>query len=381
MKVLYVGSDSQVCGASFSMAKLIDEEEKLGIEIIPVVRNGNTERILKSKGKKYYIVNAQSWMVGKDYSKLKIIFYRIIKELLNMSCYLKYKRIIKMENPDIIHINALTTYSIAQAAIALNKPIVWHIREMMEEDLNGKFWNKKKAYQLMNKANYFIAISRCVENKYKEIVGEKKIKCIYNGIDKETFFCGDHIIFNNQMIMITMAGRITEEKGQLLCLKSLIPILKKNKNIVLQFAGEGNQKEINKLIQIQNDAGLSDDQVKILGFVKNMDQLWKKTDIAIIYSKFEAFGRVTIEAKMAGALVLGFNSGGTSELIENGVDGYLFDDEEKSLESIINFVLNNQQKCRAIANAGRDKASKIFTSSNNANEIYELYQQVLHEKN
>ena len=213
MKVLYVGSDSQVCGASFSMAKLIDEEEKLGIEIIPVVRNGNTERILKSKGKKYYIVNAQSWMVGKDYSKLKIIFYRIIKELLNMSCYLKYKRIIKMENPDIIHINALTTYSIAQAAIALNKPIVWHIREMMEEDLNGKFWNKKKAYQLMNKANYFIAISRCVENKYKEIVGEKKIKCIYNGIEG---ILGDFL--GNDLLMPFIISVVVLCVGVALCL-------------------------------------------------------------------------------------------------------------------------------------------------------------------
>ena len=51
MKVLYIGGDSLPTGASFSMEKLIEEEEKLGIEVIPVAHEGNTEHLLKKKGK------------------------------------------------------------------------------------------------------------------------------------------------------------------------------------------------------------------------------------------------------------------------------------------------------------------------------------------
>ena len=58
MKVLYIGGDSLPTGASFSMEKLIEEEEKLGIEVIPVVHEGNTEQIINKKGKKNYIVNS-----------------------------------------------------------------------------------------------------------------------------------------------------------------------------------------------------------------------------------------------------------------------------------------------------------------------------------
>ncbi len=377
MKVLYIGGDLQATGASFSMAKLIEEEEKIGVDIIPVVRKGNTHNLLEKEGKKHYTVETWSWMIDNDNSLLKNKLHMIVKSLLNISSYIKYKKIISIENPDIIHINSLTTYAGAKAAITCKKPLVWHIREMMEEDLNGSFWNKRQAYRLMKKADCFIAISECVKNKYCKIVGNNKIKCIYNGVDKDLFYNEKHTIFNKKEIFITMAGRITNEKGQLNCLKSLIPLLKTNSNIILCFAGDGDDKTVSKLHSIVEKNNVNKSQVKFLGFVKDMNELWGKTDIGIVYSKFEAFGRVTVEAKMAGALVIGFNSGGTSELIEDGVDGFLFDDDTRSLSETVKFTLENINKSRIIADTGRKRATKIFTSENNAKQVVNLYKEVL----
>lgn len=380
MKVLYIGGDAQPTGASFSMAKLVEEEERLGINVVPVVHKGNTHRLLSEKGKKHYVVNTWSWMVSNDASWIKIGLFRIIKGMLNIPCYFQYKKIIQDERPDIIHINALTTYTGAQAAINAKKPLVWHIREMMEEDLNGRFWNKHQAHKLMKKADYFIAISKCVEKKYGEIVGKNKIRCIYNGVDKELFYNAEHTIFSDERIVLTMAGRITKEKGQIQCLESLVPLLRKNPNIALYFAGSGNEEAIAELVHIRDKNGLTDSQVQMLGFVKRIDQLWSKTDIAIVYSKFEAFGRVTVEAKMAGALVIGYDSGGTSELIEDGIDGYLFDGKNRTLYDAVRTSLNNREKSRKIAKKGRETAAEIFTSENNAKQVYQLYKEILHER-
>ena len=379
MKVMFVGSDSAICGAGFSMIKLIEEEKRLGIDVIPIVKKGNTESILTKKQIRHYTVNAHSWIVSNEYPKFKILFYRFIKTVLNIPCFFRYCKIIKKENPDIIHINALTTYTIALSAIVLKKPIVWHIRELIEEDLNGTFWNKKRAYKLMMKADYFIAISKCVENKYKNLVGNDKIECIYNGIDKNLFYCESHTIFCSDKIVITMAGRIVKEKGQGLCLKELAPLIRKNKNLILQFAGVGDERNVNELKNICKRENLPSSQVLFLGYVKDMSKLWQNTDIAIIYSKYEAFGRVTIEAKMAGALVLGYNSGGTSELIEDKIDGFLFD-HNNTLYNILVYVLNHKNLCRSVANVGRSKAVNIFTSKNNANNVYRVYKMILNKK-
>lgn len=376
MKVLYVGTDVMVCGASFSMAKLIEELDRLGVEVVPVVHHGNTETMLKEKGRQHYIVDAYSWALSLSYSKVRVFLIKIVKKLLNIPCFFQYVRIIRKEKPDIIHINTLTTYTIALAAIACHKPFVWHIREMMEEGLNSRFWNQKEAHTLMKKADRLIAISKCVEDKYKKIVGEQKIQCIYNGIDASRFLRIDHTILNNEKVLITMAGRITRSKGQYLCLQSLAGLLKENPRVVLRFAGVGNKQEIQELHDLCTEKGING-QVEFLGFVKDMEKVWAETDIAIVYSKFEAFGRVTIEAKMAGAVVVGYNSGGTPELIIDAKDGYLFGNGYPTLDTVVEKMIKEPRQAQVVAETGRSLAASIFTSGNNAKQIQQLYQNIL----
>lgn len=377
MKVLYIGADSQATGAGFSMLKLIEEEKKLGIDVVPVVHKGYTQELLRKKGEKHYIVNSWSWMVSTSDSAVKVFFYRLLKSILNVPCYFRYKRIIRKEKPDLVHVNALTIYSCSQAAVTCRIPIVWHIRELMEEDLNGRFWNKGQADRLMKKATYFIAISNCVKKKYVNVVGKDKIKCIYNGVDKDLFYRKEHTIFDNNVTNITMVGRITREKGQKDCLEALIPLLRENSNVVLRFVGEGSDEIVSELYKIKRESGVNDSQVQFMGFIREVDKIWGETDIAVVYSKCEAFGRVTIEAKMAGALVVGYDSGGTSELIEDGVDGYLFDGEKRTLLDVIEKALSNIEVSRRIAETGREKAAHTFTSERNARLVFGVYEEVL----
>lgn len=377
MKVLYVGADAVVSGAGFSMVTLVKELDKLGIDVVPVVHHGNSEKLLSESNRSHYIVDAWSWALSNRYSPLKKWMIMHIKKVLNIRCRIQYERIIKKETPDIIHINALTSYPIAQAAVKCGKPFVWHIREMLEEGLNSSFWNEKEAYDLMNKASFFIAVSKCVEQKYKTVVGSDRIRCIYNGVDKNLYYKPDHIVMNKNVITITMAGRINESKGQLACLQELIPVLQTNPNVVLQFAGEGNEAYVAKLKEIRDQAGLQG-QVKFPGFVKKMDLLWEETDIAIVQSRFEAFGRVTVEAKMAGVLVVGYNSGGTTELIEDKIDGFLFGNGYKTLREVVEGILNDKGTASLIAQCGRERVKDVFTSENNAREIARLYSEVLH---
>jgi len=343
MKVLYVGTDAQVCGASFSMVKLIEELDSRGVEVVPVVHRGNTDNLLTQKGRSHYIVNAWSWIVSNSYSRVKKTIVMLSKK----------------------------------AAIDSGIPIVWHIREMIEEDLNSSFWNQREAHSLMKKADCFIAISRCVEEKYKRVVGADRIRCIYNGVDVGRFLREDHTAFSDKSVVITMAGRINKSKGQLSSLQELIPVLQANPNLILQFAGLGSDSEIQAIKNCRDRAGISEERVKLLGFVEDMDRLWGETDIALVYSKFEAFGRVTIEAKMGGALVVGYNSGGTTELIENGVDGYLFGNGYKSLKETVELILMNPRQASTVAVQGREKAKTVFTSENNAIQIERLYKEIL----
>ena len=377
MKILFVGSDSQLCGAGLSMLQCITELERLGLDVVPVVHQGYTEQALAKQLKKHYIVNSKSWIVYRHISPLKQFLIILAKRIWNIYCYWQYIGIIRKENPDIVHVNVLTTYSIVLAALHEKKPIVWHIREMIEEDFNGRFWNPEKAHSLMKKVTTFIAISQCVKRKYEIITGPNKIKCIYNGIDTDTFLNRQHRILQQSPIVLTLAGRIHPSKGQLACLQDLTVLLKTNNQIVLQFAGAGSDEHLREISKFCSDHGLNNKQVKLLGKIADMRSLWGNTDIAIVYSKFEAFGRVTVEAQMSGVIVVGYNSGGTSELISDGKNGYLFGNGYNKLSDVIQRILSHPEKAQEIALAGRERAATVFTSQNNAKQILQVYQEIL----
>lgn len=378
MKVMIVGSDVGMSGAGLSMIKLADELEKRNIEVVRVVRKGNTEKILSEKNIDHYIVNAQSWIVPLRMSKIKKYIYIIVKKFLNIKCYFQYCKIIKCEEPDIIHINAITTYVAAKAALKYDKPIVWHIRELLEEDLGGEFWNKKRAYQLLEKSTEIIAISECVKGKYHKLLPNNSITRIYNGIDMKQYYNPYHKIMENDRITVTMAGRITKNKGQYQCLYEMRNVLKNNRNIVLCFAGTGEKLEVERIKRLILEEQINAEQVVFMGYVTDMYKLWSITDIAVIYSKCEAFGRVTVEAMAAGALVVGYDSGCTCELIQNGKNGLLFGKSvDSTLDSTIQKIIDDRQLAKRISEAGRDAAKTLYTAENNAKLVEGIYRSIM----
>lgn len=72
---------------------------------------------------------------------------------------------------------------------------------------------------------------------------------------------------------------------------------------------------------------------------KEKDNLYRDFSIYLANSNDEPFGITTLEATNNNCLVLGKNEGGTSEIIKNGINGYLYsniDESKKILKQILN---------------------------------------------
>ena len=129
-----------------------------------------------------------------------------------------------------------------------------------------------------------------------------------------------------------------------------------------------------------NEKGLSD-CIEILGRRNDTSELLKNSDIAFVCSQSEAFGRVTVEAMMSGCLVVGANNAGTSEIINDGENGILYEvNNTEDLCSKIQWVLDNKDCAQKIAINGTKKSSQVFTARKNAEEIYGVYCSILGEK-
>ena len=83
------------------------------------------------------------------------------------------------------------------------------------------------------------------------------------------------------------------------------------------------------------------DKVEMLGYVNDPYAIHQKADAVLMCSKSEGMGRVTLEAMIFGNPVIGFNGGGTPELIEDGVDGFIYHTDENELAQKMEQLVND----------------------------------------
>ena len=130
--------------------------------------------------------------------------------------------------------------------------------------------------------------------------------------------------------------------------------------------------------KIFNFAANMENKVKFLGYQKDVTPFLNESDIFCMCTRWEAFGRTTVEAMLSGNLVIGANTAGTKDLINDGVTGILYEqgNAEDLCEKMVS-VINNKSKSKEIAKSGRQYMFDNMSSEKNADEIYNVYMEIL----
>lgn len=379
MKVLFIATYSGLSGASHSLVSLIKHLRQKGVEAFVVLpKKGKIEKLFIEENIPYKIVRLYNWVTPiEEYNSAKQQIKWKIKKLVNSIQEYRILNIIKKYNIDLIHINAVTASWGYKSAKKTGIPVVWHIREFLEEDLNKRFWEKNKSLNYLSNANAVIAISESVKNKYQDIIRGDNIIRIYNGIDWK--YSEERTeIFNKKNIIISLAGRIVPSKGHEDVVRAVHCLVQKGiKNFKVQFIGvEADKNFVRYLKKIINENNIAE-FIEFKGYQRNMFKLWSETDIALICSKAEAFGRVTIEAMMAGSLVIGANSKGTAELIGDKYGLTYEQGNPLSLAEKIEYAIRNKHEMNVLSERAKQYAHKNFTAKINAEKVYSVYEKVL----
>ena len=81
----------------------------------------------------------------------------------------------------------------------------------------------------------------------------------------------------------------------------------------------------------------------------------RQADAALMCSRKEACGRVTMEAMLPGTPVVGTDSGGTAELIRNGVDGFLYaPSDDAMLAEKLAWFIEHPEEASQLGEAARE---------------------------
>jgi glycosyltransferase involved in cell wall biosynthesis len=229
--------------------------------------------------------------------------------------------------------------------------------------------------------NYFINVSNgerelCL--KYG-IVTSKKSQTIYNGIKDISYLQFDKYKLRSKLgldksnFVVVSISRFDQHKN----INQILDIARKLEHYSkIQFVLVGDGEEKSKIELKTKQLALSN--ILFTGFKDNPLEYIAASDVYLATSKGEALGYSLIEAQMMGIPIIASNVMGHSEIITDGVNGFLFYLTDNDLAvSILLKIFNDESLSKQIAEQGINNYKKRFTLDLMINQILSLYTRFL----
>lgn len=347
-KIMILFHDSDIkSGGTGSMMDLVVEWKKMNqfdpICVFPKKRGSAIEYALshgiKVEYLRFYPVFIYTTLSLRE--ELIMLMKRIIQFMVTLLNLPRASAMIKKNNIELVYTNTRTVL----LGVYINKlykiPHIWHIREYGMEDRGIKFLISDHTYSkyFRRYTNYIVLISKSINKFYEQRFALPCHKVVYDDVSSR-YIC----TIKKEMekpVKVLIAGTICEGKGQLEVVKAILRVNEVEERVNLYIAGRCIERRYLEEIEALKKEHDRFEAIKILGLVENMNELRSQMDISIVASRSEAFGRVTIEGMLSGLIVVGADCGGTSELIENGRNGFLYKKGDiTDLQNILDLILN-----------------------------------------
>lgn len=183
----------------------------------------------------------------------------------------------------------------------------------------------------------------------KTNISKDKITHIYNYVDDELLQKNMVCDINSKKII--SVGRLSEEKGFDIAIDVASKVFKKHPDWQWNIYGDGPDREkLNNKIKNMN----LENNFFLKGYASNVTEKYKEHSIYVLTSHREGFALVLVEAKASALPIVSFDcSSGPSEIVRDGIDGYLISCYNKDYmsERICNLIENLELRQKFSDNA------------------------------
>jgi len=241
---------------------------------------------------------------------------------------------------------------------------------------------------LSSLCNANLSVSESLKIKINEFLGipAEKIRVIRNGVDTDTF-TGDYPreevlkklndqgyqLDSNSFYIITV-GSLKVEKGQIFLLKAFRQLkMQQVDSVRVIVVGDGPDRTMLSDYVMSN--GLWE-HVYFVGNRPDIPELLSVADLFVSTSvpKHEGLSNVMLEAMSSGLPVISSVSVGTSELVKDGFNGYIFQENDvQGLASKIEMLVSDRFLLQELSKNAKKFIRNNFSLPKMINEYEELY--------
>lgn len=313
-------------------------------------------------------------------------FSRSPKSKDNLRAYKELKKIIDAGNYDVIHCNTpmggIVTRLAARKARKQGVKVYYtahgfHFYKGAPKKNWMVFYPIEKFFSRMTdklititKEDYELASRKfhCqVERTHGVGVDENR----YHPVSKEEQLAiREQFGFSDDQKIILCVGELLPNKNQQMVIHAMKEIIKEYPDAQLLLAGNGSEK-----INLENLIKNSEltDNIKMLGYVTNLQEYQKIVDVSISCSKREGLPLNIVEAMLSGTPVVASENRGHRELIRDGKNGYLV--SVNSIDTLavrVLKLLENKVMYENIRRTAKEYA-KAYTYVNVKKELMKVY--------
>jgi glycosyltransferase involved in cell wall biosynthesis len=291
--------------------------------------NSTIGEAIRNDNVNFHLINTQKNKYVKLIKELaRVVFFfnkNILKEIIFLVDYIftkkhtitALKQIINENNIDLIYGNNQISSNLEAiiAAKSCNKKYIQHLR------ITAPIRRLEK-YLIGDSISLMIANSRGTYKYFKDKVINSKITILPNAIDTSTVhrsynLTKEDINIAKDIPVITMIGSLIPRKRYDIFIQSLSII---KGDFIALIVGKG--PELQRLKLLVKSLHL-DNKVRFLGFRSDVLDILTLSDIFVLSSNKEPFGRVFLEAMLCKIPIISSNNMECDQVVIDGYNGYL----------------------------------------------------------
>ncbi|OGW83261.1 MAG: hypothetical protein A2987_05810 [Omnitrophica bacterium RIFCSPLOWO2_01_FULL_45_10] len=370
-RILYLHETSRISGAENSLLNLvrhIDVSRFKPIFILP--EGGPLPSKLREMGVEVNLMELPS--IRKSLKAHRVIY--------------KIRRLVKEQGIELIHSNSIRTHIYSAAVGRMEDvPVIWHERNLVTKEII----DPDRLLSFL--PDRIICNSKAIAKRFEAKRSiNNKVKVIYNGVDLERFNPSvnsekvkNEFGLNDDSPVIGIASRFSKDKGHEYFLKEASIIKKvfgKAKFLVIGGPVFKEDAHREKYLKTFSDRLGLRDSVVFCGFRDDTPQIFNALDILVLASRAEPCGRVLFEAMASGKPIIATNSGGTPEIVPDGIAGVLIPPfKAGAMSEAAIQLLKDKDKARDMGSRGREWVERNFSIERNVRETEDVYLELLNK--
>jgi glycosyltransferase involved in cell wall biosynthesis len=392
LRVLFLTHYSSLYGANRSLLDLVCGLRGRLESHVVMPRDGALAVRLQEAGIAHSTIPFRSWAVGTSRDSggiaslrraVAIARQRVLSPVVNARALPRLLALLRDFRADAVYSNSSVIGIGATAAQRAGLPHVWHLREIAPLHYGMVFDEGfERTVARMRQSEAIITNSRAVRDFHFGSDAEGVI-VIPNGV----FSAGQFGELRRRgksgaagrVFTFALVGLLNPGKGQHEAIEALSIVRRSGRAARLILAGGGGWRTRRALEALVKRLGL-EHAVEFRGWVDDPIGVFAESDAALMCSRHEAFGRTTAEAMAIGRAVIGRDSGGTPELIEDGVTGLLYRGGPEDLARKMEILIDSPELARRIGEAAWEKAVREYSVELYVDRIHDVIARVAGQK-